>query len=492
MSPLPAPDRAEACLAPTILAASALLVLALFWSQALHVPFWQDDYYFLLEARNARLSGESWFAPFLPEEKVTWWRPLGERTYWRFVEGVLGGSAQAAHLTNIFLLIASAAAVGWFTAALLRLKWTASDSTAAGVFAGFLYGVHSVHFLPAAWAAAANASLGLLFAALALRFWLSVLSSGRWRAFISAAMMLFVLVLSLLSRDIAFVLPALGLLLALWIGPNAKNVALAWVTGGLSVIVALGWLLLRSHFTLPSDPAYELRFGVNVLRNGAALLLFAFNMPFEALRFFFFVEPSFAAAAWGLTSLALQFAAAALIFVGARKHLLVKDLGILTAFFAVGCAPYFLLSVNCYPYYASLGLVAYAALAALAFVRGRNVPLIIFLSILASAVATLGNFFLESPSHIGRAKWAERQLVRLEAMRELNPDLFHPRLLLAVEDDHRYLGFRSEGIAYRLGLPLSDIDVREPPDASALPVPVLVVPRAGDVGFREPEAQPGP
>ncbi|MDW7710841.1 MAG: hypothetical protein SCH98_10225 [Deferrisomatales bacterium] len=461
--------------------------LALFWSQALHVPFWQDDYYFLLDAQRARLAGEPWHAAFFPEAKVPWWRPLGERTYWRFVEGPLGGTARAAHVANILLLLAASAAVGWFVSTFVSRRVPEHDAGLAGLLAALLYGVHSAHFLPAAWASAANASLGVLFSALALRFWLVVTTSWGRRAAAAGVGAVVCFVLALLSRDIAFVLPALGLLLTLWLRPRYRPSAAAAVVGVLCVGTALIWLQLRSHFTLPADPAYEFQYGVNLLRNAAALVLFVFNVPFEALRFFFFVRPSFGAAAWGLASFLLQAGALILLIRGAREHLRGRELAGLAAFYVLGCAPYFPLSINCYPYYTSIGLLAYAIAAGLAVQGGRRVPQVLLLAILSSTLATLGNFFLDSPSHIGRARWAERQLVRLEAVREARPELFAAPLVVVVEDEHRFLGFRAEGLAYRLGIDLADIQVagREEPVTGRRPA--LVVPREGDVKFRTTE-----
>jgi hypothetical protein len=48
---------------------------------------------------------------------------------------------------------------------------------------------------------------------------------------------------------------------------------------------------------------------------------------------------------------------------------------------------------------------------------------VLLLAVLSSSVATMGNFFLDPPSQIGRANWAERQLVSLEAMREVQFEL---------------------------------------------------------------------
>jgi hypothetical protein len=100
-------------------------------------------------------------------------------------------------------------------------------------------------------------------------------------------------------------------------------------------------------------------------------------------------------------------------------------------------------------------------------------------------LATLGNFALDSPAHIGRARWAERQLQALEALQQDQPGLFAAPLIVAVEDEHRFLGFRAEGIAYRLGIPYGDIYVSGPDALGSVQRPVLVVPREGDVYFRK-------
>ena len=457
--------------------------LALFWFQVLDVPYWQDDYYYLLGAQQARLAGEPWFAPFFPATKVTFWRPLGLEVYWRFVEGVLDGNSRSAHVVNILLLIAAAAAVGWFVSLLTKLLAPENDSPTAGLFAALLYGVHASHFLPVAWTAAANDSFAIFFSALTLGFWLKITTMPGRRALPAVLAVALFFSLALLSRDIAIVLPALGLLLSVWLMPRYRPTAAAWGTGALCVLIAVGWLLLRDHFSLPSDPAYDLQFGFNVLRNTVALLLFAFNLPFEVLRFFFFVKPSAGIALWGLLSLVVQMAAFGLLLHAARAQLNRKGLILLALFFITGCGPAFLLSVNCYPYYTTLGLFSYAVIAGLATRQSRVVPMVLLLVLLSAALATVGNFFLDSPSHVGRARWAERQLVRLEAMRAVQPALFTPPFILAVEDDHRFLGFRAEGIAYRLGINLTDIEVREPAATAVLQRPVLVVPRDGDVYF---------
>jgi hypothetical protein len=483
---MPGENVRQLPLRPGPAAAVAALALLLLWSPALFTPYWQDDYFYLYGAQQARLAGESWLAPFSPAVKTNFWRPLGMESYWRLVEGVLGGEVMAAHALNLALLLLAAAAVGWLAATLVGRLAPGGDPRAAGVLAGFLYGAHASHFLPVAWAAAANDSIAVIFAALALRFWLVTVTApageGRWAALLTVAS----LALALLSRDGAIVLPALGLLLALWLRPRYRPSPAVWLTGAACLAVALGWLLLRAHFTLPPHPAYQPQLGLNVLRNSGALLLFWFNVPFEALRFFFYVTPSGWFVAWGAVCLALQAAACTLLLRGCRGCLGRKELGLLLAFAVIGCAPYYLLSLNCYPYYLSLGLIAYALLGGLAELPRRQWATVVALTLLSSLLAVLGNYALDSPSHIGRARWAERQLAALELQHAAHPQRFAAPLVVVVEDEHRYLGFRAEGIAYRLGLPLAGIVVTEPGDPVTALQPVLVVPAAGDVYFREP------
>jgi hypothetical protein len=462
----------------------ATLLLLLFWCQALFVPYWQDDYYFLLDAQRARLVGESWLAPFFPVEKTNFWRPLGMESYWRFVEGVLGGHVVAAHTLNVGLLILAAAAVSWFVATFVRLHSPGVDARSAAVLTFFLYGLHASNFLPAAWAAAANSSIAVVFSALALREWLITTTSPRSRAGWAPSLTVTFLTLALLSRDGAIVLPALGLLLSLWLRSRYRPSRTAWLTGGACLVIAVAWLLLRDHFTLPAHAAYVPQLGFNLFRNVAALLAFGFNVPFEALRFFFYVDPSPRFVAWGVACFAMQMGAIVILITATRERLGKKGLVTLAVFFVAGCAPYYLLSVNCYPYYISLGLIAYALLAGLADLGQRQLATVLLLVVLSSALSTLGNFALDSPSHIGRARWAERQLQILEDLARAKPALFTAPLVVEVQDEHRFLGFRAEGISYRLGIPLEKIEVVYPVENKSDHRTVLVVPVEGDVSFR--------
>ena len=460
----------------------ATFLLFFFWSQVLLVPYWQDDYYYLLDALRAEQLGESLLAAFFPESKTNFWRPLGMESYWRVVQGLLEGNVVLAHGLNIFLLLGAAAAVGWFAATFAKLLIPSTSQLSVGLLVFLLYGVHSSHFLAVAWTAAANSSIAVIFGALSLRFWLvtTAISQKEWGW--SGLLTILCLALALLSRDSAIVLPAFGILLTVWLRIRNKPLKSAWLTGGLCIAVAIVWLVLRNHFTLPVHPAYEPRLGMNVLRNVGAFFLFLFNTPFEALRFFFFVDSSPTYVLWGIACFALQAIAFVTLVRSLRGRVNRNEGLILATLFVVGCAPYFLLSVNCYPYYLSLGLFAYAIAISLANFDRRRLELYLLLSVLSSALATAGNYYLESPSHIGRAFWAERQLVIMKTMHDSYPELFSP-LIVSVIDEHRFLGFRAEGIVYRLGVPIEDIVFEEDISEVTGQQAVLVVPKEGDVYF---------
>ena len=169
-----------------VLSAIALLLL---WSQALAVPFWQDDYIFKQEARQAIASHQPWTA-ILSGEKEKWcfWRPLSIDVYWRLLEGTFGDSRLAAHLAAVALLLAASAAVGSLATAMLRSgdakgmrRRSGGHSRTAGIAAAFVYGIHGSHFLPAVWACGNQDSMLVLLLALALAV-LARVADDHWPA----------------------------------------------------------------------------------------------------------------------------------------------------------------------------------------------------------------------------------------------------------------------------------------------------------------------
>jgi hypothetical protein len=463
---------------PVVVIAVSFIVI--FWSQAIQVPFWQDDYIFLLNARTARLQNISWFSAFLPENKMPFWRPISIDIYWRFVETFLKGHSQLAHLMNVLLILASAAAVGWFVATLLKFLVVNRDYKMAGVLSAFLYGIHASHFIPVAWVAGANDSISVLFSALTLRYWIIVSyekGTGDKYAFI---MLYICFIMALLSKEIAFVLPFLGFLLTIWLWPQIKPSRSSFVILIFCLFISSLWLIIHERFTTPTIPEYEFTFGSNILRNAFSLFLFFFNTPREALRLFI-VQSSINAAIWGAVSFILQIAAFCMLALNAYYPFKRRDIFILLVFFVIGCAPFFLLAWNCYEYYVSIGLFAYAIIVGLSNHKTKVFLIAIFIAVLSSTISTVGNYFLDYPSVMGRAHWAEKQLSRIVAMQNMQPQYFSGFLYIQVENYHKFLGFGVDGLAYRLGIDKKNVIIINPNDLVPSNRTVLVVPAHGDV-----------
>ena len=135
-------------------------------------------------------------------------------------------------------------------------------------------------------------------------------------------------------------------------------------------------------------------------------------MPREALRFIL-VENSMTAAVWGILCFLFQAAAIFFILKGIGKRLKARQFVILILFFGVGCAPYLLLTWNCYAYYISIGLLIYPLLAGMAGRSRKIFGRIALFAILSSLVSVFGNFFLDYPALMARAFWADRQLKKI-------------------------------------------------------------------------------
>ncbi len=70
-------------------------------------------------------------------------------------------------------------------------------------------------------------------------------------------------------------------------------------------------------------------------------------------------------------------------------------------------------------------------------------------------------------------------------MRDVQPRLFSRPIPVLVEDDHKFQGFTSAGLAYRLGLEVDSIKVLTQGSQEEGKGAVLVVPKQGDVYFRK-------
>lgn len=452
-----------------------IFAIGLWVFQSLVIPYWQDDYFFLLQAENARLDAESWWVAFSNERSETFWRPLGVDFYWRLLDSILAGNVVAAHLFNLVLHLLSAISVAWFSASLVKLIQPKLDTRPVFLLTTLLYGIHAANFLPVVWASAANSSLAVIASALSLGFWIKALSVTDHKEEIGSLLAALVLyVIALFCREIAIVIPVLGALIYVLTWPELKPSRLVLLSGLLSVIVAIIWLLLRTEMVVQSDEAYGFNFGSNIFRNAASLLLFFFNVPREGLRFIL-TEPSLAVIGWISACFLFQFAAVVFFVRAAWKFLQRQILFFLCLFAVIGCAPYFILNENSYAYYIAIALFAYAVVITLGLERQDLLARGLILAVISSLLSWTGNYFLEYPSLLGRAMWVEDQMQLLEIRCVEEPTLCQQPINLDIQNEHKFLGFGYAGLAYRTGL----ITPEQPDDE----LPRLVIPDEGDVYF---------
>lgn len=440
-------------------AALALLAAALLalWVPALSTPFWGDDYLFLQGAFASRVAGEPWWLPFWPDTRYQFWRPLGHEMYWRFVEGVLGGDARAAHAASLALWLVACASVGLFACALAdALRWQRPRWT--GVLAGAVYATWAIHFTPVHWTSSADSLFIVLWCALALAAWLHAPRSTQ-PARIALCIAIPVLqALALFSKESAVLLPMLMLCMTAFawraIRPGRAEL-LAWTA---SAALVFAWLALRARFVLPSPPQYELAFEDNVVRNAASLVAWFFNVPREALRMT--VQGAFAVGtSWALGSALSMTAFIYLATTRLARRVTGHQALAVAAFVVIAYGPYFLLAWQSYEYYAQVAMILPAVLFGYGLALSTRAPTAALLLAVSSYIAVEGSRTAEYPGLIGRARWAEEQLASITDGYEATlPRGSVGPVLVNVVNAHRFHAIGRSGLAWRLGL--SDDDVR--------------------------------
>jgi hypothetical protein len=459
------------------------VLLAIFWLHALQVPFWQDDFHFLRVARDAREAGETWLAVFWPAEKSIFWRPLSEGLYWRIVEGSLDASPVAAHFINLSFLVAAALGVAWLVADYARLVEPRVDAHKAFLTAGFLYGIHAAHLIPAIWATAVHSSMVVLFSALALRFWIAALGDSASRLNLRLAAVPLFLLLALLSKENGILVLPLGALLTALVWNKVRPTPIAWGVAMTSVLLTLTWLLLRREMVVPPSGAYEIGMGTNTVRNLATMALFFFNVPREGLRFVL-EQQSAVAAAWAIACALLQTVAVWTVVAAVRSRLRLRGLVGIAAFFLIAGAPYLLFSWNAYAYYITLGLIVWPVLAVLALPSARLTRLVLGAALLSSGLSVAGNYALDYPALLARADWANRQLAIVRT--RFPPVAEQARaqgIDVVVENRHRFLGIGVSGLAFALDLPVKSIRLVAGDTPTGDSQVRLIIPDRGDARF---------
>jgi hypothetical protein len=423
---------------------------------ALDVPFWGDDYSFLLNAHAANVSHEPWWSAYWPENPLQFWRPLSQESWWRFVELALDADARYAHLANLSLLLIAAAGVGLLAFSISRIcEWPQAGQIS--VLSGALYGSLALHLLPVHWAAAANSSILVVFITLILAAWISASGAGPRARVLYLACIPLLLVAALLSKESAVLTPALMLVLSLFVGKGVRGRAevLTWFA---CCVLVICWLLLRARFTVAADPNYELVLGTNVLRNGLSLVAWLLNVPREALRLFV-LDETWLGLAWSmavaLPMIAVWVMATCRSGPGPFDR---RQACAIAAFCVLAYAPYVFLAWNSYAYYAAVAALLPTIVLARGLVRSRVSVVAAALVGLSSWLAVAGTRSLEDPGLIGRARWAEATLQSLERAQPHSP------LWVTVEDPQRFHALGVAGLSWRL-----DLDPRSVHQVEACP-----------------------
>lgn len=422
------------------------------WLPAINVPFWQDDYFYILNANVSSSVGESFWASLWPNQGYqSWnWRPLSQDMYWRLIEGRLRADSRFAHLLNIVLLYSATFCFGLFAYVYAKLaRW--NEPVWIAILAAGLYAVADFNFLPVYWVSSANSSILtiLIFAILAFMFVFEQLETVYGRFFVGSCILVLSM-MSLLVKESAILLPALWVLAKESNGTPWKYRGQQLVLLAIFTIGAVFWWKIRSSFVLPTPPEYGLQFSFNIIRNFVAQIAWLLNVPRESIRLLAIGQIGLGLLWIFLTSIPIV---AAIFYVkkpmacGLNKRQIVFAI----LFSGVAYAPYYFLGWNSYEYYVSISAGLLIVLFGKAIAASPRPLVPVLLVLISSIFGVAGNRLAGYPSLMARAFWAESTLVALEKM-----DLRLP-LLVSVADQHRFSAIGAEGLAWRLKIPREQI-----------------------------------
>lgn len=425
-----------------------LFALAL-WLPSLFIPFWGDDYYFLTQAREARLNGDSWWLPFFSQSATGFWRPLSMDTGWRFVEQVLGGNVLYAHLYSWVLCLLSAGAVALFAYQFARaMEWRRAKSI--GLLTATMHAVHVASYLPLHWVAAMNSPTLVFFLCVTLSVWIALPRlTGRWR-WLSLMSLPLLQLLALFSKEAAILIPALVVALAIILRDKqsySRTDKLVWI---LCALICLVWLYFYKQFTPQRDSAYGITLGENLVVNSLSFMAWIFNIPREALRLIVTDQP-LKGVIWALVCFIPMAILYAMSYMQLARELNWRQWLALAAFVVLAYGPYFVLAEQAYEYYAAVAIIIPLLLVARALTTTNRLMIGLLLMGIASAAAVQGTRSAEYPAVISRAFWAENQLQWLGQQRIELP------LVVGVANPHQFAAIGVLGLSWRLNIPREQI-----------------------------------
>lgn len=425
-----------------------LFALAL-WLPSLFIPFWGDDYFFLVQARESRLNENSWWLPFITQSHTGFWRPLSMDTGWRFVEQVLHGDVLYAHIYSWCLTLLSLLAVGWFAYEFAQaMQWPQPKLIA--LLTAAMHAVHVVTYLPLHWVAAMNSPTLVFLMSATLALWIALphlQGSVRWLALV---MLPILQLLALFSKELAILIPALVVVLAVFLRGKQTYKTTDFIVWLICVGICLVWLYFYKEFTPNRHSAYGLTLGKNLVINSLSYSAWIFNVPREALRMIA-MERYLLGVVWAAACF-IPMAIVYWISIRALKPALttVQWLAGL-AFLVIAYGPYFLLADQSYEYYAAVAIIFPLLLVARALVVSNQLKIGLLLVGFSSLIAVQGSRSADYPAVIDRAFWAERQV---EILRY---DSIPLPLLVSVANEHQFAALGVRGLEWRLGLPIDSV-----------------------------------
>lgn len=330
----------------------SVLLSAFIYRTSISSYFFQDDWFSLSISKVGNIA--DFFRLFIPRSDVIYYRPLGMQVPFFLLRTFFGINptpfhviTMVTHMVNIFLV--------FFLIRLLK-----RDDGIAFLCA-FMYGVSTVHYIPAFWFATYAFVLGPAFFlssfALFVMFW-----QKQKTKYYVLSIILFIL--GLFTNEIVMLLPIVLLFYQFYASKIEIKKLSPYFTGAVLLIVARFMV-----FPPPINGAYQLGLGKELASNLRAYLLWSFNWPEEMKAQFtnlLMVNPVFIKEFFGyfaafIVTFAIDitlFYVLPLIFIVRKKSKELFKLAVFCgAWFIIGLLPVLFFTGHSFAYYLPISLV---------------------------------------------------------------------------------------------------------------------------------------
>jgi hypothetical protein len=412
------------------------------WIPAIFIPFWGDDYFFLQQAKEARLNNLPWIMPFYSESATGFWRPLSMDTPWRIIETYLNGNSISAHIFSFLMWLISVLFIY-----LLSFKISATlhweNAKILSLIAASLYSFSAVHFLVLHWVSAINSSFLVIFICLPLVLWIALINSEIKTPAIYLCMPLLQL-LALFCKESAILLPALMLCISIFTRKKLTFPQILTCTA--CVIIGAIWFYFFKQVTHSRHVSYDMTLGINIIQNSMALAAWILNIPREAIRLI--LDGQIVNVILWISPILVCMSAFLYFAINGMKKFVSKfQLLSILGFMFFAYAPYFVLSSQSYEYYAAIAIILPTIVIARSLIITNRVYVGLLVFGVASLISIQGSRMLDYPGLIGRAQWAQAEFDWLKS------ESINTPLVVYVNDEHRFYAMGVKGLAWQLGIP---------------------------------------